>query len=352
MSVQVGTWTAVARPLRYAAIAILAILLFGGWGYLYVKARAVDLTAATDVLASLRELREVDGRWNDWLIGTRLAVGAEAGAAPRSSVDPTKLARLHALLALKVHDLDNPLPPTMLIGLKDAFGAKTTAVEAFAAASTAYAQSLAELRRVHDAFGVYARERSSGVASGVARDAERVQEALLAYVGQPSAATAKSAEGAIADLAAADVPDLARAEVERFVAAARKVLADRAAEDARFREAYFTSTGPRLDTALRAFEGGFGDSLADAERYRMYLLVYSGLLLLLAAWLAWRLTANYRVISGLNRKLREANEFLEHRVEERTRDLKNAMAQLKEQETLLIQSEKMSSLGQMVAGVA
>src|SRR5207344_3580390 len=121
MSVQVGTWAAVARPLRYAAIATLAILLFGGWGYLYVKARAVDLTAATDVLASLRELREVDGRWNDWLIGTRLAVEADAGAAQRSSVDPTKLARLHALLELKVHDLDNPLPPTMLTGLKDAF---------------------------------------------------------------------------------------------------------------------------------------------------------------------------------------------------------------------------------------
>src|SRR5262245_19279554 len=119
MSVQVGTWAAVARPLRYTAIAALAILLFGGWGYLYVKARAVDLTAATDVLASLRELREIDGRWNDWLIGTRLA-DADAGVAQRSSVDPTKLARLHALLTLKVHDLDNPLPPTMLIGLKDA----------------------------------------------------------------------------------------------------------------------------------------------------------------------------------------------------------------------------------------
>jgi two-component system NtrC family sensor kinase len=148
------------------------------------------------------------------------------------------------------------------------------------------------------------------------------------------------------------VPEIARPEVERVVTAARKAVADKAAEDARFRDAYFASTGPRLDTAMRAFEGGFGDSLANAERFRMYLLVYSGFLLLLAAWLAWRLTANYRVISGLNRKLREANEFLEHRVEERTRDLKNAMAQLKEQETLLIQSEKMSSLGQMVAGVA
>jgi signal transduction histidine kinase len=352
MSVEVGTWSAVGRPLRYTAIAVLAILLFGGWGYLYVKARTIDLTAATDVLGSLRELREIDGRWNDWLIGTRLATGAEGGTVRRSSVEPTKLQRIHAVLALKVQDLDNPLAPATLIGLKEAFAAKTQAVDGFAAASASYAQSFGELKRAHEAFAASARERASGISPGVARDAERAYEAVLGYAAQPSPATAKSAEGAIAELAAAEAPDLVRPDLERIVAAARKTVADKAAEDARFREAYFASTGPRLDTAMRAFEGGFGDSLADAERYRMYLLVYSGLLLLLAAWLAWRLTANYRVISGLNRKLKEANEFLEHRVEERTRDLKNAMAQLKEQETLLIQSEKMSSLGQMVAGVA
>ena len=102
MSVQVGTWAAVGRPLRYAAIATLAILLFGGWGYLYVKARAIDLTAATDVLACLRELKEVDGRWNDWLIGTRLAAGADAARrAARRSTRPSS-PRIHALLALKV----------------------------------------------------------------------------------------------------------------------------------------------------------------------------------------------------------------------------------------------------------
>ncbi len=351
MSVQVGTWSTAARPVRYAAVVVAAVLLFGGWGYLYVKSRAVDLTAATDVLASLRELKEVDGRWNDWLIGTRLAAGTDA-AARASTVDPTKLARIHALLAMKSYALDHPLPPSTISGLKAAFDAKTKTIAEFAAASTAYTQALAELKRAVESFAAAARERSSGIAPLVARDAERTHEAVLAYVAQPSPAAAKAAEGAVAELAAIELPDLARTELERVTGAARRVLADKAAEDARFRDAYFASTGPRLDSALRAFEGGFGDSLAEAERFRMYLLVYSGLLLLLAAWLAWRLTANYRVISGLNRKLKEANEFLEHRVEERTRDLKNAMSQLKEQETLLIQSEKMSSLGQMVAGVA
>ena len=50
--------------------------------------------------------------------------------------------------------------------------------------------------------------------------------------------------------------------------------------------------------------------------------------------------------------LEEMHASLEQRVEERTRDLSRAYQRLKASQTQLIQSEKMASLGQMVAGVA
>ena len=49
-------------------------------------------------------------------------------------------------------------------------------------------------------------------------------------------------------------------------------------------------------------------------------------------------------------QLRGANEDLERRVTERTRDLSATLKRLQESEAQLVQSEKMSSLGQMVAG--
>ncbi|MEM7016902.1 MAG: cache domain-containing protein, partial [Pseudomonadota bacterium] len=51
-------------------------------------------------------------------------------------------------------------------------------------------------------------------------------------------------------------------------------------------------------------------------------------------------------------ELEGANETLEKRVEERTHDLSEAYKQLKASQAQLVQSEKMASLGQMVAGVA
>jgi two-component system, NtrC family, sensor kinase len=342
---------AVAKPFRYAALATLVILAFGGWLYLYFKARAVDLRAANGVMAGLRELKEADRRWNDWLIGTYLAPGP-AESRRRSTVEPTKLARIHATLAVQVFSLDNPLPPAALRSLKEAFDGKAVAVAAFGAANAAQREAGTAYLSANDAFQATARESTAGAGPAVARDAERMHEAVLLVVAKPEPAAATVADRAIAQLSAAEVPPLTRIELDRLTAAARRAVETRLAEDRRFREAFFASTGPRVDAALRDFERGFGAALDEAERFRIYLLVYSGLLLLIAFWLTWRLTDTYRAIGKLNRKLSEANELLEQRVKERTRDLRQALEDLKEQEALLIQSEKMSSLGQMVAGVA
>ena len=351
MSGREGTWTAVAKPFRYAALATVVLLAFGAWFYLYFKARAVDLRTANGVIAGLRELKEVDARWNDWLIGTRLAADP-AEPRRRSTVEPTKLARIHATLAVQVFSLGNPLPPATLRSLKEAFDGKVVAVAAYGEANAVQRAAAAGYLRATVAFEATARESAFGLAPAVARDAERMHEAVLLVIAEPGPAAATAADRAIVQLSAAEVPPLARVELDRLTAAARQAVETRLAEDRRFRDAFFASTGPRVDAALREFERGFGEALDEAERFRMYLLVYSGLLLLIALWLTWRLTDTYRAIGKLNRKLSEANELLEHRVKERTRELRQALENLKEQETLLIQSEKMSSLGQMVAGVA
>jgi signal transduction histidine kinase len=66
----------------------------------------------------------------------------------------------------------------------------------------------------------------------------------------------------------------------------------------------------------------------------------------------WQLGRSNVKLNQANDALRSSNETLEHRVDERTKELSEALKHLKESELLLVQTEKMSSLGQMVAGIA
>ncbi|HTQ77855.1 MAG TPA: ATP-binding protein [Burkholderiales bacterium] len=154
---------------------------------------------------------------------------------------------------------------------------------------------------------------------------------------------------------------LGDARVGSLLPGLKRAFADKAARLARyagsraegdFEAAWLASTGPRLDLLERAVDRTFDDALTEAELYRMALLFYSGFLLAVLTFLAWSLEQRRRVIDAFNRQLRGANETLEARVAERTQELSGALKKLKESEAMLIQSEKMSSLGQMVAGIA
>ncbi|MFN9391392.1 MAG: sensor histidine kinase, partial [Betaproteobacteria bacterium] len=119
-----------------------------------------------------------------------------------------------------------------------------------------------------------------------------------------------------------------------------------------FNSLNFFPTTPRIDSLGGDFARSFQDSMAQRDVYRIYLIAYSAALLLFMAWMGAKLLLSYRVINDINARLETANQTLEEKVQHRTRELSQALRNLKESEAMLVQSEKMSSLGQMVAGVA
>ncbi|MBX9407718.1 histidine kinase [Pseudomonas baetica] len=64
------------------------------------------------------------------------------------------------------------------------------------------------------------------------------------------------------------------------------------------------------------------------RKYHFYLLLFSVLLMMSLIWLAVRLIRSFAEINRVNSALQTANDALEHRVEERTRELKNAQSEL------------------------
>lgn len=67
---------------------------------------------------------------------------------------------------------------------------------------------------------------------------------------------------------------------------------------------------------------------ANEQRYHLYMLVFSALLVLLLLVLTLRLLRSFAEINRVNKDLQAANEGLEHRVDERTRELKDTQSEL------------------------
>jgi signal transduction histidine kinase len=115
-----------------------------------------------------------------------------------------------------------------------------------------------------------------------------------------------------------------------------------------------------VDTPIAEYAGGLGTAAQDMyvmsttriEQARLMLAVFAIVLLLAVGFVAWRLHGSYREINKANADLAVLNESLEQRVEVRTQELSGTLADLKESQVQLVQAEKMSSLGQLVAGIS
>ena len=107
----------------------------------------------------------------------------------------------------------------------------------------------------------------------------------------------------------------------------------------------FHTLGTRMGRVQGALAKRMEDALDETDRWRVYLAFYAAALLVGVAYLAAR-------VAQAQAALRAANETLEQRVTERTAELRSALERLRESEAQLVQTEKMSSLGQLVAGVA
>lgn len=148
-------------------------------------------------------------------------------------------------------------------------------------------------------------------------------------------------------------PDSSAAELYRSVLDVAKAIVDEHTAAKFALVAVRTSSAPTILSATRsAVLDANREIVRRAERARFLLSMCAVLLLVGAAYTLIRLQASYRELNNSNARLEKANSSLEERVAARTTLLSKANSDLKESQSQLIHAEKMSSLGQMVAGIS
>ncbi|MFK8051497.1 MAG: sensor histidine kinase [Woeseiaceae bacterium] len=116
-----------------------------------------------------------------------------------------------------------------------------------------------------------------------------------------------------------------------------------------FENASLTSSAQGLYSAIAAMNASV---TSRADRARILLGGVSAMLILGIALIGVRLRQSNQALNETNAELEQFNVSLEERVSERTRELSKAYEELQESQAQLVQAEKMSSLGELVAGIS
>ena len=329
---------------RSALAALGAASLLGALIFLFVKTAGIDFKHDSHTLTLLREMKDLDSHWDDDAargandLSSTVAPQADFGAMMRRNLAEIGRGSTSESLRRELAQLAAGLDQK-----EAAFRSLREAHAQTVKGAQAMDESLRALAQLASARASASHARSllgvAGIAEQLRSDINRRLETF--------AARAPAMERRVATLrseAVATDPSLADAG-SAAESAGRAFLAARAAEDAAWHRFSFLTLGGRIDLSARTLSTAIESELDAKDRWRVYLFFYALALLIVSGHLALR-------VASTQAELRAANQDLEKRVSERTHDLSLTLKRLKESEAQLVQSEKMSSLGQMVAGVA
>ena len=320
----------------------------------YHKAQSVDPEQYQSISNSLRELKELDARWNEDILKSRLSLN--------SNYDPVT----NPLIVL--NDLEQSLQAEFsgrttgsasirddLSQYKEVVEEKIELVENFKSQNSILRNSLQFIpTAVRNLLAAIEEARYNPGAplnelEQLETQASALLQGLLEFNLLPQDNLVTFLEEASNSLESGKTlySDEINQHLSIALAHARTVLRQKPAVEDLVASIVATPTAHHLDTVQQNYGMLYEERRGTAEQFRTILIVYLALLAMVVIALYLRNRGKARM-----RMLRSMNQHLEVRVAERTRELETAYDELKESQFRLIQSEKMSALGQMVAGVA
>lgn len=352
------------KNLRTPANIAIAAVLIGALAFLYAKTQGGDFSLQNQVIADLRELETLDAEWSNDTLRAKIGIERkyDKGNAPAEKIS----ASLTPLQA-EMEAIGTPTARETVTGIKAAVATKAELTqrftqqnrllrEALLSVSNESAELLALLRMQHLELLAQKGSKNTSAAVNLSELGVRVNELLtetLKYnlLSDPDAV--QRIESKLTGLTEQlpQYPGDLSAPVAALIEKFRGVQKQKAAADILLNDMAALPKQQRIAQAYEALHASRQQLVQSTDFYRKLLIAYSAALLAVIAWFAWRLVASYRLIQSKNTELEAANQRLEQRVNARTTELQDALSHLKESESALIQSEKMSSLGQMIAGV-
>ena len=328
------------RVLSYAAL--LAILI-AGLVLLVTRARPIDLARYNGIVNTLRDLKQLNADWDADLLRTRIGDEADydrvasplpAIAGLQDELAQASQAYWESVSAAHTQQQFKPLQEK----LAEVFQTKIDAVER-------YKSDNAVLRNSARFLPAAAMQLNQAVASGsmsasgqarLAQEINTLLASAMNFVQAPSSdlrARLIRSIDRIDALTRGESEGVAQAGVT-LLAHANTVLARQASVNQLLARIAALPVARAIDDLADAQASANQRVVAETQQYQSWLEIYAVLLVAVLLLLAWRLLVGFRALGRSHAQLARAN-----------REIRASQAHL-------VQSEKMASLGQMVAGIA
>ena len=230
-----------------------------------------------------------------------------------------------------------------------ALGQATALAEELIADQTAYAAAVSFLR---ESGATVIQELRDARLERQSADTFQLVVGTLDFAGKDASVRAGALDRLLVTLGRDQRVDSMPADFEVLLSSVGTILKNKPLIESKLKQLEATPVGEHAAALATAAQDMYTNAVTRIEQARLMLSVYAVVLLLSVGFIAIRLQRTYHQINRQNAELAVLNESLEHRVADRTTELSGTLADLKESQVQLVQAEKMSSLGQLVAGIS
>ncbi|AIS12363.1 hypothetical protein TRE132_40950 [Pseudomonas chlororaphis subsp. aurantiaca] len=323
----------VSRRLSILLLSALAVLLASILLFLYLKSRSDQTVNYTESRDLIRQIKQQDSLLENEILKARVALSHNYDPLVSPLGEMTRLWLKFDSMEAQNQRNDSPLWRNAHDGYLNAIKEKTRLVEQFKSHNSVLRNSLAFLPTAED-----------DIQQALARmaDADKLQLQNIATDTYDLLLSSLEFAQVTSDDRAADIlvglnklavnkerlPMELHGLIDTLSNHVELILREQPKVNRLLEEIEVVPVDERLDDITVLLNRDQQQAETVDQQYHFYLLLFSALLVLLLIWLGIRLIRSFAEINQMNRALVAANDELEQRVEERTRQLKDTQSEL------------------------
>ncbi|MCO8311757.1 DAHL domain-containing protein [Pseudomonas mandelii] len=330
---------------KWTALGVIALTLFSVLIFLLIKSYSYDTSTYFESRDFVRQLKQFDANWNVKILRAKIGMNNNLLLVAHPEAEP----RWEQLDNLNATGPLSTLWQSRRQGYLDALENKTRLVEQFKQHNTMLRTSLDALPEIEDDIQASLKDLSDKQPLELVTASAQVFDITLTtleyalYVSRDKAEEIAHQLNELSEYVE-QLPPERRLPFTAFVEHVNAIVREQPIVNDLLDRISVIPVAQQLDSINELLNETQRRTGATDRQYHLYLGICAGIMALLLLYLAARLVRSYAVINKMNNELQTANERLEQRVEERTRELIEA-------ERELVDAARMAGMAEIATNV-